>query len=294
MKKLIAFLFCLAAAVVAAQAQPAEALERKVAKKVNQADMQTRSLNAHDKAVFDVTLRVRTRFEGQAQEEDTELNKPCSAVKIDSNWLIASLTCRGISGEAEATDHNGNSYLKDVKYRKIDYIKVEGVKVMPYNFFMDEKSKVILIRVNDSQLIAELGEKGNVVANLLVAKRPGAVVHAVKQAYINRENFCLPGRCSAEIDVNFYCTGSRCYKVGWKFIDGDSGDPLFFLSEKYGKAEFLAGLNVAETNGASPQSGRFYKVFDENTLRFIQAIVKQHDPNAWARIQNHVVNEQTF
>ena len=289
MKKLIALMFCLTVAVMTAQAEP-DATKTKLP-----SDMQTRSLLAHDNTVFDVTLRVATRFKNQAQEGENLVDKPCSAVKIDRNWLIASLTCRGTTSTATAIDHNGNAYGKSVEYRNINYIEVEGVKVMPRDFFVDETSKVILIRAQDNEeLVDKLDEKSSIVANLLVANHPKDLLTAVTEAYIQREGACWTSRCSAEVKVEQYCADTKCYKVEWKIIDGDAGDPLFILSKKHDKAEFLAGLNVAEVDGSSPESGHFYKVFDETTLQFIKSTVEGRDPRAWKRIRTHTVDEQTF
>lgn len=267
-------------------------IQEKISNFALQSDLENRSLNAHDDAVFDVVLNVSSRFNNQVQNEDTVINKDCSAVRIDSNWLIASLYCRGVSSVAVGYDHNGEGYQKTVAYRNINYIKVEGIKVYSDNFYVNENAKVILIRINEQELSKELS--GNTIANLLIPGNPASLLKAVNKAYINRERYCLPGRCSDEVGIDQYCDGNKCFKVEWELIDGDSGDPLFMLSKKHGKAEFLVGLNAAENSSGYETSGRNYHVLNDAVYAFMKEIIGKKDVGAWERIYSHVLNEKKF
>ncbi len=270
-------------------------LERNVQQHVLQADTQTRSIDAHNRATFDAQIRVRSRFVNQIQTNDQVIDKDCSAVKIDSNWLIASLRCRGTVSEVTAYLHDRTEITKKIESRKIDWIKIEGLEVKKRNYFIDESSKIILIRTNLQHDLAEkLAKRGNVVANMLIAQNPVALLKTVKEAFINRERYCLPGRCSDSVEIEQYCADNKCYKVEWEMIDGDSGDPLFLLSKNHGKAEFLAGLNDAEYSSGYDISGRFYRVFDSKTLEFMRKIIGNRDPEAFRRISQHIVDENSF
>ena len=266
---------------------PAGVIQRKVIA----ADSETRSIDAHNKASFDMQMKVRFHFKDQKQGKENTVKKDCAAAKIDNNWLIASLRCRGTDPNESDILLDGSVVGKPVAYRKIEWLKVEGIQVNANSYFVDETAKLILIQTNtQTNLVDKLAKKGNVVANLLIAKNPAVVLKAIKDAYINRERFRLPGRCSDCVGINEYCSKTKCYKLEWELIDGDSGDPLFFLSNNHGKSEFLAGFNDAE----NPLPGRDYRVFDQNTLAFIKRIIGAKDPDAFYRIQRHIVDETTF
>ncbi|MBQ3667428.1 MAG: hypothetical protein II913_05160, partial [Elusimicrobiaceae bacterium] len=70
---------------------PAGVIQRKVIA----ADSETRSIDAHNKASFDMQMKVRFHFKDQKQGKENTVKKDCAAAKIDNNWLIASLRCRG-------------------------------------------------------------------------------------------------------------------------------------------------------------------------------------------------------
>lgn len=294
MKKLqvVFALFMLLSVGLPSDAKPIP--EGAIQRKVIAADSAARSIDAHNKAAFGVQMKVRTHFKDPTQEDDTT-KKDCAAAKIDENWLIASLRCRGTEPTAPVIIRDGSVIRKPVAYRKIEWLKVEGIQVNANSYFVDETAKLILIRTNtQSDLVEKLAKKGNVVANLLIAKNPAVVLKAIKDAYINRERFRLPGRCSDCVGVDEYCTKTKCYKLEWELIDGDAGDPLFFLSNNHGKAEFLAGLNNAENSTSYHTPGRYYHIFDENTLAFIERIINKKDPDAYKRIKKHIVDETSF
>ena len=283
------------------QKTDSETLRKNVKKLVT-----TGSKDAHNKSVFDMEVQVKSKWAEPAGDYDgiSITNKPCSAVRIDRNWLMASLTCRGIGEYADWYDHNAVKHEngKKVEYRQILSATIRSSalhvpdKIEAKNIFVDEQSKIILMQIDPSntKLVNEVASNEGVIAYLLIAKHPDFLQQTVKETYINRENFCLPGRCSARVRIDEYCSDSKCYRVHWEFINGDAGDPLIIVSDKVKGAEFLAGFNNAKISGIHgdvPESGTHYTAFDEVTQQAIKNIIKDKDPAAWERILKRTKNE---
>ena len=295
MKKLLTTILSMLA-VTCLFAQNNNSVLDQVNEKVNRSMFSLpRSLNAHEDAVFRVTLDVAARFEGQAQESDNTMRKWCSVVRIAPNWLIGSLTCRGTSKTATAFDNYGNSYNKNVAYRKITAVRLGGymgrhqlgaAKVSQEDIFEDEASKTFLIYVNEnnSDFRQELNEQGISVANLLIAAKPQEVLKGIGKAYVTHK-----GKAS-EVTVMEY-KENKYYSVSRK---GYSGDPLIFLSLNQMGAEFIAGLNVAEVEGTDVKQSRDYTAFNGATLNFLQRIIEPKDPRAWKTIIKYKADETTF
>lgn len=267
----------------------------------------TKSRGAHDDAVFNTTVRVESKWLYPVGSSDGvhTVKKPCSAVRIDENWLMASLTCRGIGKMADWYDHNGEKWEdgKEIDYRKILSIDINAAAlhfsdtIEAKDIFVDEEAEIILMRIDkeNEDLVDEIESNNGTLANLLIPAQPQAVSKAMQEAYINRERVCQPGRCSDAVGIDAYCVSNKCYKVEWEMIDGDAGDPLFIVSKKLKGAEFLAGFNNAKITGIhgnSPKSGRYYKAFDEKTKKAIEEIVGSRDKGAWARIQPRIKAEK--
>lgn len=287
-------------------AQKPNEVSRNIQKSLNQ-ELSRRSAGAHDKAVFDMKLQVSTVWQKpiNSSEAVQTHNKPCSAVRIDKNWMLASLTCRGIGNSATAYDHNGDPYTKEIASRTINKASIRAKymnsrdDIWPRDIFFDEGAEIILLRLDETNkdLQKELADGDGIVANLLIANNPGAVAKTMENAFINRERQCQPGRCSDAVDIDYYCVAEKCYKVGWELIDGDAGDPLFIVSKSdtkkgLGSAEFLLGFNNAIIDGGSTQSGRLYRAFDQKTLNAIKRIIQPVDAAAWQRISSHVRSEK--
>lgn len=262
----------------------------------NMEDSQQTAGRTHDDAVFDMVLTVESKFVTNA--EPYTFDKPCSAVLIDKNWMIASLYCRGVGEIASAYDHHGEiSYRKKVEYRKIIKAAVRAKAthardvIWPRDIFVNEKAKVILLRLDQTNrdLMDEVNTNGGKVASLLIPNNPQLVAQYAHEGYINREH-CLPGRCSDAVGLN--CTGKDCFETDWEMIDGDAGDPLFVVSSRDKKSEYLFGFNNAEIVGSNSQSGSTYTTFTQPVYREILNTIRKIDPAAVERIHSRAKNEK--
>ncbi len=254
----------------------------------------TAQQNLHDDAVVDMVLTVESKWAKPLNADSAKpmvKDKPCSAVRIDQNWLMASLTCRGVGEYATAFDHNGQSYTKKLEYRRIKKAAIRSKAfhqrdiILPANIEVDEEAQIILLRLNlRNQDMAE-EVSGVRVAPLLIAKNPHAVKDTLKDAYINRERYMNAGRCSDCVGINRYCSANQCFETEWEMIRGDAGDPLF-VSNKF--REFLAGFNNAEIQGNDPQASDYYKAFTPATKQALQRILGKRDPKALKRVEQRM------
>ena len=294
MKKLTV-LFTLVSVAALAYAKDPNFEQRLAAKlEATQAQAQQAAQDVHDDAVVDMVLSVSSAWENpinaySAREHTYE--KPCSAVRVDKNWLLASLACRGVGETATAYDHNGQAYDKKVAYRRINGARIRSKAshardtITKSNIFVDETAQIILLKLNlaNEDLADEM--EGVDVAKLLIPAKPVQVATDYTDAYINRERCGLPGRCSDSVGIDGYCTKNQCFRTEWELIDGDAGDPLFVLK---GNREFLVGFNNAVINGEDSQSGRWYRTFNHNTLQALQSILTKQDPAAWKRVSQQI------
>ena len=266
------------------------------------ANAQTSAKKPHDAAVFDMELRVHSKFEKQLQGDNERIyDKPCSAVLIDQHWLLASLSCRGVGEYASAYDHYGNvAMTKKVAYRKIEKASIRAHymnsrdDIWARDIFTDEGSQLILLYLDptNTSLMDEINDNGTVIASMLIPDNPSSVTNdAIDNAYINRERWCEAGRCSDAVDVAEYCTNNGCYKIGLELVDGDAGDPLFVVSKQNSDNEYLIAFNNAEIIGSDTQSGKTYKALNKSSLNFIKKIVSQKDKAAWNRIAQRTKQE---
>ena len=248
----------------------------------------------HDTAVVDMVLTVESKWANPINSYSAQpivKEKPCSAVRIDKNWLMASLTCRGVGKYATAFDHNGDAYEKEIAYRHIKKAAIRSKArhqrdaIMPADIMVDEQAQIILLRLNlrNTDLAEEVS--GVRVAPLLIANNPNAVKNKMKDAYINRERYMNVGRCSDCVGINRYCPANQCYETQWEMIRGDAGDPLFVMNNQ---REFLAGFNNAEIQGNDPQASNFYKAFTPATKQALQRILGKKDPQALKRIEQRL------
>ncbi len=244
----------------------------------------------HDTTVVDMILTVESKWANPINSYSAQpivKEKPCSAVRIDKNWLMASLTCRGVGEYATAFDHNGKAYKKEIAYRHIRQASIRSKAyhqrdiITKNNIEVDETAQIILLRLNlkDADLAQEVNNVG--IAPLLIAQYPKKMKNAMQQAFINRERYMNVGRCSDCVGIKNYCSKNQCYKTEWEFIRGDAGDPLFVSNKQ---REFLAGFNNAEIQGNDPQSSNFYKAFSPATKQALQRILEKKDPQAWKRV----------
>ncbi len=269
------------------------------------AQAQASAKKPHDAAVFDMVLRVHSKFSQQLQGDNEHVyDKPCSAVLIDQHWLLASLSCRGVGDTASAYDHHGEiSMTKKVAYRNIEKASIRASwmnsrdDIWPRDIFVDESSQLMLLYLDktNTQLMDEVNDNGTVVAPLLISNNPAVITNrTIENAYINRERCIEPGRCSDAVDIKEYCTRSGCYKIGFEMVDGDAGDPLFVVSKRAPGNEYLVGFNNAEIIGSNTQSGKTYKALNRTGWAFIQKTISPRDNAAWKRIYNRSRKETSF
>lgn len=280
--KLFSGLFMLAAATLVTLAQ-AEPLQTVLQSKTQQAQAAIYpSTRSHLDAVFPITLRVQARFENQVGK-DNILNKTCTAVLIDPNYLLASQTCKGLDENATCRDHNGEATCRKVAYRKITSIEINGRPAKA--FFEDSASKTILIEANpaDAKTVETLAGKPN--ANLFIMTQPSTRMFT--QAAVNKEGL-LWGRNSKIFQVKQVCNKNGCFFLP---TQAQTGDPAFFFSTKKLGMEFLAGFNQAEPDGTDLGSGFFYRPLNKSLISFLQ---KHVSPNSWKRLQNKIVTESFF
>lgn len=292
MKKLQVVSLMCALLVMGLTVQAKNNITTKLSRRLEAARLQAITNGSHDNAVVDMVLKVESKWANPLNEYSARpmvKEKPCSAVRIDKNWLMASLTCRGIGHLATAYDHNGNAYDKEVAYRKILGAKIRSKymhardEIAPKDIFVNEEAQIILLRLNlsDEDLADEVSEV--ISANLFIPNNP-AIFNDTK-GFINRESYCTPGRCSAKVNIKQYCAGERCYQIEWKMISGDAGDPLFALVDA---REFLVGFNKAAIVGENPNTSSLYRAFGASTETALRNIIGVKDPAAWKRISKNM------
>ncbi len=221
---------------------------------------------------------------------------------------MLSSTCM-FSGSELTINKDRGFWFKETKNkilsRDIQKIVLEGIAVNKGTYIEDKAGKLIFVRLDKNpSLLKKTNEKGKVMANLLIAKNPEAILQAISQAYINRPeggNFASrkEKHTSDRVGIDKYCAKDRCYTLEWELYKGAPGDPLFLLSKKHGKAEFLVGLNAAEALQADDWDeyvsfSKKYRVLDASTLSALQRVIKPLDPAAFQRIQSHIINELNF
>lgn len=304
MKKInltLAALLCMYGYAAAASDFPAAnpKLEAAITQNVEESTSQQAAAGRpHDDAVFDMVLTVKSKLQTNNYAET--FSKPCSAVLIDQNWLLASLYCRGVGPTASFYDHHGeiSAGSKYVEYRKILKAAIRAKAshardvIWPRDIFIDESANIILLRIDNTNLdlVDEVNTNGRKPASLLIPNEPSLVAKYAYEGYINRERFCNFGRCSDAVDVK--CNGTACHQTGWELINGDAGDPLFVVSSRDKKSEFLFGFNTAEIIGHDPQSGSTYSTFTRPVYNRMLKIIRAHDPAAADRIHSRAKNEK--
>lgn len=237
---------------------------------------------AHQESVFEITLRVRARFDGQVGK-DNVLRKTCTAVLIDPNYLLASQSCKGLSSTATCKDHNGIKYCREVAFRRVEGVNINGRPAEA--FFEDDATHTILIKADakDAKTVETLAGKPN--ANLFVMTN--STPAAFNQAAVNTEGR-LWGRNSNKFPLKKVCNKEGCFFLP---EEAQTGDPAFFFSAKKPGMEFLAGFNSAEPDGTDLGSGFFYRPFSKELSTFLQKNVSKE---AWQRIQKKIVTESFF
>ena len=290
-EKLMYAVFILGFGVSFLHATENKLLEKRVERAVTKATTQVKP-DLHDTAVVDMILKMEYAWKHPLNDYSSTPktnNKPCSAVRIDQNWLMASLKCRGVGDFATAFDHNGEPYIKEVKYRKVLHAKIRSKArhlrdtIPQRNIFVNEDAQIILLRLDLSNKDLKEEVADVKVAPLLISQNPNTIIQRLYKAFINRERYMQVGRCSSCVGVEKYCSDTQCYQTKGEWILGDSSDPLFFVKQNQ---EFLVGFNNADIEGEDPLSSNLYRAFSSVTQEALSSILREQDPAALKRIQS--------
>ncbi len=257
------------------------------------------SANSHEKGVIPVTFDVMAEFD-ELYAKPNYLTKKCVAVRISDEYLLASLACRG--AKDTATKHTslgsaGSEAVKNAKlaYRRVTGATVAGEEIPSKNIVEDEKSRLILIRLdinkdqmNNRNLQDVLQDVP--MPNLFIPKDPKSLLDTFPTVMVNRNRMPNTGRTCAKVSVKEVCSDKGCFKVCWKPISAQTGSPLFGLQDN-SEQEFLLGFNAAEPDGESRTSGEEYFLLTEDTVPFLQ---KNMTPSAFAKVKKKIVDEEYF
>ncbi len=256
------------------------------------------SSSAHEKGVLMVKLTVDAAVNSDYADNDP-LVKECPVVRISSHYLMGSWACVGLSDRATIRHSGGGGgdpyYSHPTVIRWIENAIINGQVVSKDNIFSSKDNKIFLIRIDPANAKLKEAVENKPAVNLFVAKDPQKLKTAFSKAILNRDE-CWPfgGRECADVKVATVCTETGCFRLGWKFIDGDSGDPVFGLVPERSTEEFLLGFNATDVDITDRQSGRTYFFLTPAAIQFLQANIEKHSPADWKQIKQKTVNEDYF
>lgn len=290
MKKLFVLLLALCSCAVAVNAQTPTASQRlnTALKKKLAASSST---NAHEKGVIKIKMTVQARFTDVHANNDP-IVKECPAVRIAPNTLLASRVCMDLSGKGEHIKYMGAGDPPEVTtqnvQRWISDISVAGVTISPNDF--RQQDKLVLIAIDGTNAKLKKAIEKLPITDLFVAKNATKLQTAFPEMILNRDDM-ISGRVCADVDIVNVCTGTQCFQVCWKFIDGDTGDPVFGRNPDKSNLDFLLGFNNTNPKKAKRQSGRVYHFLTQKSLNFMQENLV---PAEWNYIRTHVRNENIY
>lgn len=254
------------------------------------------SPNAHKEGVIYMELLVDGSFVGVEGRVLTS-KKECPAVRISPNYLLASAMCMDISGMGIIQHYKGSDYIVEEKARVDRYISgavIDGVTIPRKDIQYingENEMKLVLIYIDGNNEKLRRAVETKPIPNLFVAKNPANLPEVFDELTLNREDwYGGDGRTCADVDIAEVCTEDGCFKLCWKMIDGDTGDPVFGRIPKRTTQEFLLGFNATNAKGKR-QSGRYYHFFSQKTLDFLRKSLPEKE---WKYLQRKVVNESFF
>lgn len=255
------------------------------------------SANAHNKGVIPIKVTVNAYIDSDYVDNDP-LVKECQAVRISSHYLLASMACVGLSGYGTIRHYAGagGGPIK-AKYkvsRSIMNVRIDGEVIDGKNIVSSTDEKVFLIRIDPANEKLKKIVQNKPAVNLFVAKNPQILKNLFSNVQINRERLCTPGRVCADVEISDVCTETGCFKLNWKMIRGDSGDPIFGLNPEKSTEEFLLGFNAADVAIDERQAGRDYYFFSDTLAQFLQKNIEKVSDLDWKQIKRKMVNEDYF
>lgn len=287
MKKLfaLALLLCLATPFVSAQ--QTSVLMKNIGKKL----VESSSTNAHEKGVIMINLIVDAVFLDVEAKNDP-IEKKCPAVRIAPNTLLASRACIDLSGKGTLIQSGGGSgdliYSERRVARWVSSIKIEGVTIGEENF--REDGKLLLIAIDGSNEKLQNAIQKMPIVDLFVAQDAESLKTTFPEITLNR-NDMLWGRECAPVDVVNVCTEEQCFKICWKAVRGDTGDPVFGRNPDTNNLEYLLGFNVTNSDKDGRNPGRWYHFLSASSLDFFKKnLLKQE----WDYIKKHVKDETLY
>lgn len=203
----------------------------------------------------------------------------CAAVKIYDNWLLASAEC--------VRSPKGLDRVFKLDGQKIPFEHISGLD--------DYSSTVVLIFVphdEKSALTKTLSKMPK--ANLLVLSKNATQkdISALESLYVNRSRLSGIGRTAAQVEPDVKCDLQSCtLTTKYKFIRGDTGDPLFGVSDSQ---EFLLGFNKGGY-GLTGNSSRKYQLLNQADVKLLKnAVTRMSDAASWNAINKKIVDENYF
>lgn len=298
-RKIFSFLlaFALGPGLFAATQEQAlsEALQQEAQNQ--QALKMQHSVSAHDKGVIPIKVTVNAYIDSKYVNNDP-LEKECQAVRISSHYLLASMACVGLSDYGTIMHYIGaNSEAIKAKYkvsRSIMNVKIGGETIDGKNIVSSRDEKVFLIRIDPNNENLKKIVQNKPAVNLFVAKDPQILKNLFSNVQINRERLCTSDRVCADVEIADVCTETGCFKLKWKMIRGDSGDPIFGLNPEDSTEEFLLGFNAADVEIDQRQAGRDYYFFSATLAQFLQKNIEKVSDLDWKQIKRKMVNEDYF
>ncbi|WP_428065546.1 hypothetical protein [Candidatus Avelusimicrobium facis] len=255
------------------------------------------STNAREN-VIPIEITVGASFVDSIEDRNDPLVKECPAVRISSHFLLASMACVGMSEYGKLYKSGGGSGDIHISNQKVNRwiinAKIDDNVIPGKDVFYSRADKLILIYINPANPALAKIIQPKPAVNLFVPKNPQSLKNTFSKKQLNRESFCLPGRTCADVSVSQVCNENGCFKLGFKFINGDSGDPVFGLNPELSTEEFLMGFNKTDVEVTSRQSGSWYWFFTQNSVNFIKRSIEKKYPKDWSQIQKKIINETYF
>lgn len=287
MKKLFVLALFLCATTTLLNAQQNSNLMKSIGKKLAESS----STDAHKKGVIMIKLEVDAEFIGVDANNDP-IEKDCPAVRIAPNTLLASRACIDLSGKGTLIRSGGGSgdlfYSEHDVARWVSSIKIEGVTIGEENF--REDGKLLLIAIDGSNEKLQKAIQKMPIVDLFVAKDAQNLKTTFPEITLNR-NDMLWGRECAPVDVVNVCTEEQCFKICWKAVRGDTGDPVFGRNPDTNNLEYLLGFNVTNSDKDGRNPGRWYHFLSQSSLDFFKKnLLKQE----WDYIKKHVKDETLY
>lgn len=253
------------------------------------------SAGAHKNGVTMITLMVEAEFPeyGENEVQPSTIAKKCPAIRIAPNTLLASRACMDLR-ETGTIFHDyssgGIGVEENVKVNRwIDSVKIKGHEILSDQFFQSDRLLAVVVDANNKEVNNLVQQMP--VTNLFVAKDPQQLKTVFSKMTLNRNDKIFNSRECAPVDIANVCTGTQCFQLCWKMIDGKTGDPVFGRNPKTNNSEYLLGFNVTNSERKERKTGRWYHFLSQSSLDFFKKYLPAEE---WDYIKNHVKDEKLY